>query len=168
MNEYLKTYINYREKAITFTLDNFDEDEYDDEIHWLEIFELKYISQKIKEDIALMRGFSIELFDENPSEKVQLEAVKNSSINIQFIKNPTEKVQLEAVRKNGHVIEYIENPSEQVQLEALEQYSGAIAYIKNPSERVQLEAVKNWKFATRYIKNPTPKVIELHKQLYLS
>ena len=78
----------------------------------------------------------------NPSEKVQLAAVKEDGCAIQYIKNPSEEVQLAAVNKHGYAIQYIENPSEAVQLAAVNQDGWAIQYIENPSEEVQLAAVK--------------------------
>jgi len=46
----------------------------------------------------------------NPSEAVQLLAVKESGENIIYIKNPTEAVQLLAVKESGENIEYIKKP----------------------------------------------------------
>jgi len=52
-------------------------------------------------------------------------------------KNPSEAVQMAAVKKNGYAIEYIKNPSEAVQLAAVKQNGYAIQFIKNPSEAVE-------------------------------
>ncbi|CAI3959049.1 unnamed protein product, partial [Commensalibacter papalotli (ex Botero et al. 2024)] len=43
-------------------------------------------------------GYSIQYIP-NPSEAVQLEAVKNDGYSIQYIHNPSEAVQIEAVKK---------------------------------------------------------------------
>ena len=93
--------------------------------------------------------------EESVTEEEKLEAVKQDSYSIQYIKNPSEKVQLEAVKQDGHSIRYIENPSEKVQLEAARQYGPNIRYITNPSEKVQLEAVKQNGNSIRYIENPS-------------
>jgi hypothetical protein len=77
---------------------------------------------------------------------------------IQFIQNPSEKVQLAAVKKNPWAIEYIQNPSQEVQLAAVEKNSLSIRFIKNPSEKVQLNAVRKNPNSIQYIKNPTQKV----------
>ena len=53
---------------------------------------------------------------------------------------PSEEVQLAAVSQCGLAINYIENPSEEVQLEAVRQNWSAIQNIKNPAEEVQLIA----------------------------
>jgi hypothetical protein len=73
---------------------------------------------------------------ENPSEEIQLIAVKLNAGSIQYIKNPSEAVQLEAVKQNLGAIQYIKNPSEEVQFEAIKQDFGSIQYIKEPSESV--------------------------------
>ncbi len=51
---------------------------------------------------------------------------------IQFIKVPSEKVQLEAVKQHGWSIKYIKNPSIEVQFEAVKQDSESIQFIKDP------------------------------------
>jgi len=100
----------------------------------------------------------------NPSEKVQLEAVRCDARAIQFvssesiqlkaldespyygaefIKNPSEAVQLYAVNKFGESIEYFPNPSECVQIAAVKDCSDNILYIKNPCEQAQLQAVQD-------------------------
>ena len=75
---------------------------------------------------------------EEQKESLQLEAVRNNRSAIKYIKNPSEQVQLEAIR-NGADIKYIEEPFEKVQLEAVRNNGCVIYYINNPSERVQLE-----------------------------
>ena len=55
---------------------------------------------------------------------------------IKFIDNPSEELQLAAVRSNSYSIQYIKNPSEKVQLAAVEQDPRFIQYIKNPTEKV--------------------------------
>jgi hypothetical protein len=56
---------------------------------------------------------------------------------IKYINKPSEKVQLEAVKQNGYAIQYIDNPTEKVQLEAVKRDVNAIQFIKNPSEKVK-------------------------------
>ena len=62
------------------------------------------------------------------------------------IDNPSEKVQLAAVKEDGYAIEFISNPSEQ--LAAVNEEGYNIKYIVDkgivPSEEVQLVAVKVW------------------------
>lgn len=77
----------------------------------------------------------------NPSEEVQLAAVKTKGSAIQNIKNPSEQVQLAAVKKYGAAIQYIDNPSVNVQLAAVKKNSYALNYIKNPSKRLWLDIV---------------------------
>ena len=112
-------------------------------------------------------AYSIE-YIKNPSERVQLEAVKYNANAIKYIKNPTEEMQMIAVKQNEYIIQYIKNPSERVQLEAVRQNGLVIAYIKNPSEKVQLEAVRQNAFAIKYIKNPREQVkLEAVKKTHL-
>ena len=100
---------------------------------------------------------------DNVPEYIQIMAIQYG-ICITNIKNPSEQVQLAAVKQNGFAIEYIKNPSEQVQLAAVKRDGYAIDYIKNPSEKVQLEAVKQDGRSIQYIQNPTEKVKEYAKK----
>ncbi len=56
---------------------------------------------------------------DNPSEAVQMAAVKQNPYAIQYINNPTEKVQLYVVGKNGMYITMIEQPLNDVVMRAL-------------------------------------------------
>lgn len=120
---------------------------------------------------------------ENPTEEVQLFAVKRNGYVIKYIENPSKEVQLEAfisvpelfnynildltpemklqaVKSNGYTLKYIKNPSQEMQLEAVKQNCFAIQFINNPSREMQLEAVKQYPDAIKYIKNPTDEVRE--------
>lgn len=99
---------------------------------------------------------------DNPSEKVQLIVVKQKSSLIEFIKDQTKEVQLLAVQDFPSNIRYIKNPTEEMQLIAVEDYAGSIDSIKEPTEKVQLIAIKNDLKYFKDIKNPTPKVIEYY------
>lgn len=79
----------------------------------------------------------------NPSEEVQLVAVRKHGSTIQYIDNPSEEVQVVAVNQNPWAIEFIDNPSEEVQLAAVKKGSYAIKLIENPSDELQLFALKN-------------------------
>lgn len=86
----------------------------------------------------------------NPSEAVQLEAVKKDGWVIRYIKNPSERVQLASVSQDHGGLDFIIHkgiiPSELVQLAAVRQNGAEIRWIKNPSEAVQLEAVKYYEY----------------------
>ena len=77
------------------------------------------------------------------TEEELIQKIKKYPFYIQFIKNPSEKVQLTAVKQNGSTIYYIKNPSEKVQLEAVKQDGSLIYLIKNPSENVIRTAILN-------------------------
>jgi hypothetical protein len=83
---------------------------------------------------------------------------------IQFIDNPSEKVQLAAVKKNPLSIQYIQNPSEKVQLAAVKRWSPSIQYIQNPSEKAQLASVEKDPHSIYYIQNPTKRVKDLYRE----
>jgi len=93
-------------------------------------------------------------------EDIQLMAVKNNPIAIEYIKNPSEEIKLAAVKRNGYewVIKYINNPSEAVQLVAVVGSASIIKLIENPSEAVQIASVEKYGWSVRYIDNPTEKV----------
>jgi hypothetical protein len=90
--------------------------------------------------------------------------VYNNGKLIQFIDNPSEEVQLAAVKKLGSSIQYIQNPSERVQLAAVKDNPSSIQYIQNPSEKIQLVAVKQNPYSIYCIKNPTEGVKQLYRK----
>jgi DNA-dependent RNA polymerase auxiliary subunit epsilon len=77
----------------------------------------------------------------NPEYTLDKQVYNNGEL-IQFIENPSEEVQLAAVKENGYSIQFIENPSEKVQLAAVKENPYSIHYIENPSERVQSNTYK--------------------------
>ena len=85
--------------------------------------------------------YSVIQYITNPS--VQLKAVKQNGLAIQYIKNPTEEMKLEAVKQNGLAIKYINNPTEEMKLEAVKQNGLAILYIKNPNLHILLRSIKH-------------------------
>lgn len=87
--------------------------------------------------------------------------VRLSRFYIEKIVNPSERIQLVAVRENGTVIRYIKNPTPKVILEAVLNNTLAIQFIKNPPEHVQLIAITDMPGAVSMIHNPTNKVMEI-------
>jgi len=126
------------------------------------------IGQEQKEIITVRYDGNLIKNIKNPSEAVQLEAVKQNVYALKYIVEkgiePSEQVQLAAVKRSIQAIEYIKNPSEAVQLEAVKEDGYAIDYIKNPSEAVQLEAIKQNIKLYRYIKNPTEAVKKYYEE----
>jgi len=131
----------------------------DKEINPQELANKYQILYKIFEPIAIKHLY-LPLI-KNPSEAVQLAAVKQNVWAIDDIKNPSEAVQLAAVKQDGYAIQYINNPSEEMQLAAVNQDGSAIDYIENPSEEMQLAAVNQDGHAIKYIKNPSEAVKKL-------
>jgi hypothetical protein len=85
-------------------------------------------------------------FIDNPSEEMkQVAMVQEDPSSIQYIENPSERVQLAAVKKLGNSIRFIENPSEEVQLAAVKKNPRVIRHIKNPTQKVkQLAQLKGY------------------------
>lgn len=78
----------------------------------------------------------------NLGDKANLLVIENDPMLIRYIKNPSEAVQMAAVKKKGNAIEYIQNPSEQVKMAAVESRPRSILYIDDPSEQIQMAAIQ--------------------------
>lgn len=77
-------------------------------------------------------------------EQIKFVQSDNELANIKYINNPSEKVQLAAIKDPYSIyMYYIKNPSEEVKLAVVKQDGYTIRYIINPSETVQIKAVKN-------------------------
>lgn len=109
----------------------------------------------------ISRSYNSVILVKNPPFELQMAAVKDFGLNIQYIKNPPLPVQLVAVKQYGWAISFIEDPSVEVQIAAVQNDGDAIRYIKDPSPEVELAAVKQWRGAIKHIKNPTPEVQEI-------
>ncbi len=145
--------IHFSKSTIEYIIKNLDNNTFNDEL-------MKKIVENEPEWL---------MFIKDPSEDVQLAAVRKSAYNIIYIKNPTENVQLEVVRRDGEKIKWIMDngitTSKDVQLAAVSYHGSCIRHIENPSEPIQLAAVKNFADSITYIKNPYPSVIKLYKEL---
>lgn len=94
-------------------------------------------------------------------EEEQIENIKKCPISIKYINNPSENIQLLAVKQDGYVIEHIDNPSEKIQLEAVKKNVYSIACIHNPTDKVIQKAIKefdiddvcNLKYIFKFIEN---------------
>ena len=71
----------------------------------------------------------------NPEYTLDKQVYNNGEL-IQFIDNPSEEVQLAAVKENSYSILYIQNPSERVQLIVVKEIPYLIRYMKNPTDKV--------------------------------
>ena len=97
-------------------------------------------------------------FVKNPSESLQLAAVKLQGNTLQFFTNSSEKVKNTAIKTNGWAIKYIKKPTEAMKELAIKKQPNTLKYIKNASEYLQLLAVSNDCRSIGYLKNPSPKV----------
>ena len=104
----------------------------DNELLYNEILTLKLVSL----DGTIIRSIP------NPSERIQLAAVKQNPHSIQFIKNPYLSTQIYVVEIDGNLIDFIVNPSQNVQIKAVQQCPTSIQFIKEPCEDAQYFAVK--------------------------
>ena len=91
-----------------------------------------------KEKIAAIRkdGNLLSLIVE-PSERVQLEAVKGHPYTIAEITNPSERVQLEAMKRSLHSISLIRNPSKGAMLYAVNRAPEIVHILENPPDAVK-------------------------------
>ena len=88
--------------------------------------QLAYIKRNSKYETALDKI-------ENPSEKVQLAAVKSNPQELKFIKDPSEKVQIAAVSIDSHKFK---NTTTAIGAN----FDNAIQWIKNPSDKIYLSS----------------------------
>ena len=111
----------------------------------------KVVKKIIKElninpvDLVKFRATNI-MFIDNPSEEVQLNAVKTPqhAFVIKYIDNPTEKVQMYVVKKDGTLIRFIDNPSDDVQNAAIKQNPTSIEYINQSKEDKKYNEIKRY------------------------
>ena len=86
-------------------------------------------------DDSILKNILTKIGETNPKYTLEKQ-VYNVGELIQFIDNPSEEVQLAAVKENGLSIKYIQNPTEKVQLIVVKEIPYLIRYIKNPTEKV--------------------------------
>ncbi len=119
----------------------------------------KKLTDKEQEQYKAVKynGFVIKTI-KNPSEALQILAVRDEYDAIKYIKNPSEKVQLAAINNRAMAIQHIKNPSEKAQIAAIRQLPSVIKYIKNQTEKAQLYLVRKGATYIQFIDNPTEKV----------
>ena len=98
------------------------------------------------------------------NELTLLKKVKKNPNYIKFINNPSEELQIQAVKEIGYTIKYISDPSLEIQRKAIIQNPYAIEYFEEPCEEIQLLAINIAPKCYKCIKNPTEKVKELFKE----
>jgi hypothetical protein len=103
------------------------------------------------------RGMMIQFMKkQNPSKAVQMAAVSNDPDAIMQIVNPAPDVQVLAVRKDPFVIGYITDPDPLTQLAAVKQNPYLISRIDNPHKTVQKYVVSREPRYIEHINNPDP------------
>lgn len=76
-------------------------------------------------------------------DSTRLSWIKTSPFNLKYIQNPSEKIQIAAVKDNWDTIVYIKNPTEKVQLIALKKNIYTIRYIKKLTIKNQLFLIES-------------------------
>lgn len=117
---------------------------------------ISLFSSKMKE--VLSDPCRIALID-NPSERLQMAAVRQSSSAVMFIDNPSSKVQSMAVVGNPIYIRLINKPTEMVKNIIIDLDARNISLIDNPSPQLQLKAVKKNPETIKLIENPSVEAV---------
>lgn len=91
---------------------------------------------------------------ENPSEKMQLAAVRQNPDLVSVLDNPTEEVQLAAVRQKADCLLQLREPTEKVCLAAIAENPEMIRYIHEPTEKMQLLVVRRNPEMITLLENP--------------
>lgn len=87
----------------------------------------------------------------NPSEELQLLAVKKDYDSIKYIKNPCENAQIEAVKANYGALKYINTPTYEAQSIAIKQNEAAITFITDLDKDKMLAFLKINILVIKYI-----------------
>ncbi|MDX4028393.1 hypothetical protein [Aliarcobacter skirrowii] len=102
-----------------------------------------------KEDISNFKNVV------NPSEELQIRAVKSDYRNLQYINNPSLRVKLNAIKQNAEALTYINNPTEDFLMNAIRVNNQSLKYINNPTEDFLMNAIRVNNQSLKYINNPT-------------
>lgn len=122
----------------------------------LSVHSIKLCLKALNGDISSYKFSDVENVideeDEIDEEKKYIEMVKNNPESIKDIDNPSEKVQMAAIKADYNIFKYIKNPTKNVMYEAVKLHDLLIGDIYDPPERVQMVAVKNNPYAINSIK----------------
>ena len=88
------------------------------------------------------------------SEEEQIKIVSFDPYKIEHIKNPSEKVQLAAIKKSPNVVGIIKNLTDKMAQVAVSIDAGAIVYLDNPSRKLMEIAVKKNPIVIRHLNDP--------------
>lgn len=100
------------------------------------------------------------LFNPNPTEQEQLDAIAEDGDNIKFIENPSYNVQKRAVERSGNAISYIPNPDPEIQEISVRRRPESLINIEHPTEKVQIIAVSDSPWLIKTLINKGIKVSE--------
>ena len=95
----------------------------------------KEIEQKIEllkkseNRIIINNTWDVTDYEKWYDEKYCLEAVKQNSYALQYVKNQTEPICLEAVKEDGDTLQYVKDQTESICLEAVREDGYALEYV---------------------------------------
>jgi len=115
----------------------------------------KFLKKLVAEDPRAIKGMK------NPSEGLQMAAMRSAPDVFQYFKNPSEKVKLSAVKQRPYNLEYIPNATPEMKRIAVSKMPASIQFIHDPDEELQLLAIIGLKGNPR-IKHPAPEVTKLY------
>jgi hypothetical protein len=105
-------------------------------------------------------GMTIEYIT-NPSEKVQLAAIKKNIYAFKVIKFPCAAVIDYVLNFNSNYLRFIDNPTKEQVWTAVRKNGYAISHVPNPSYELQLAAIQVACDSIRYVKYPHPEIMTL-------
>lgn len=94
-------------------------------------------------------------------EETKLVLVSLHPWKIKYIENPSEQVQIQAVKSDGKSIYCIDKPSLAVQVAAVRERGTALQMMDDPPDEVIFEALKNTGWALEFIDNPTVEMLRM-------
>ena len=107
-----------------------------------EMFDFTDISNMSYEELVAKRNYIIGFNPNNANEC--LEAVKQYSFAIRYIKEQTPEICLAAVKQNGLALQYGKEQTPEICLEAVKQNGLALQYVREQTEDICMEAIKEY------------------------
>ena len=120
---------------------------------------LLYLAETEEQIIQVVKAypFAVEII-ENPSEAVQIAAVKSNWEVWNKIKNPCDAVLEEAISCNADIYFKIKDPTEKMAIVALNRNPRIIDQIKDPTVNMMMAVIEKDPTLIRVIKNPPMEV----------
>ncbi|MBN2096405.1 hypothetical protein JW752_03305 [Candidatus Peregrinibacteria bacterium] len=94
-------------------------------------------------------------------ESTLIEIIKNNPADIRYVKNPSETLQLVAVKANGCVVEYIKNPGKTILGEAVKNCPTALNFLKDLPDDIVKLALESYPEGITYLEDPDEELMSL-------